>query len=141
MPALRAVKAALRKYALTFVGANEDHPWGENVAKVNGKVFVFFGVDDETSDGVMGVKLARSLLYARSLPHVEPMGYGLGKSGWCTVKKPKAAIDVKLMKEWIAESYEIVAPRRLSSRAICARRVASARRIVWIISTFGGGRR
>jgi predicted DNA-binding protein (MmcQ/YjbR family) len=101
----------LRKYALTFAGTKEDHPWGENVTKVNGKVFVFFGMDDETSDSVMGVKLTRSLLYARSLPHVEPSGYGLGKSGWCTVKRPKGAIDVALMKEWIAESYEAVAPK------------------------------
>lgn len=117
MPTLRAIKAALRTYALTFEGAKEDHPWGENVTKVNGKVFAFFGVDDDTSNGVMGVKLARSLLYARGLPHVEPMGYGLGKSGWCTVKKPKGAIDVKLMKEWLAESYKLVAPKRLVARA------------------------
>ena len=125
MPTLRALKAALRTYALTLEGAKEDHPWGENVTKVSGKVFVFFGVDDDTSNGVMGVKLARSLLYARSLPHVEPMGYGLGKSGWCTVKRPKAAIDVQLMKDWIAESYEIVAPKRsMRPRALSPRAAA-----------------
>ena len=112
MAALRTVKTNLRKYALTFAETREDHPWGENVTKVRGKVFVFFGMDDDTSGGVMGVKLTRSLLYARSLPHVEAMGYGLGKSGWCTVKKPaRGSVDVKLMKEWIAESYEAVAPR------------------------------
>ena len=113
MAGVTAVKTDLRKYALSFADTREDHPWGENVAKVHGKVFVFFGLDDDKSDGVMGVKLTRSLLYARSLPHVEAMGYGLGKSGWCTVKKPaKGRVDVKLMKEWIAESYEAVAPKR-----------------------------
>jgi predicted DNA-binding protein (MmcQ/YjbR family) len=115
---LKPVKTALRKYALTFDGAKEHHPWGENVTKVNDKVFVFFGVDDASSDGVMGVKLTRSLLYARSLPYVEPMGYGLGKSGWCTVKKPKGDVDMKLMKEWIAESYEAVAPTRRPTRGV-----------------------
>ena len=129
MPTLAAVKVALRQYALTFDDTKEDHPWGENVAKVHGKVFVFFGGDDETSDGVMGVKLARSLLYARSLPHVEPMAYGLGKSGWCTVKKPKGRIDVKLMKEWIAESYQLVAPKRLAVRTKPARALSAAREV------------
>ena len=129
MPTLAAVKVALRQYALTFEDTKEDHPWGENVAKVHGKVFVFFGVDDDTSDGVMGVKLARSLLYARSLPHVEPMAYGLGKSGWCTVKKPKGRIDVKLMKEWIAESYQLVAPKRLAVRPKPARAPSAEREV------------
>lgn len=68
MTALRTVKTNLRKYALTFPATREDHPWGENVTKVKGKIFVFFGMDDDASDGVMGVKLTRSLLYARSLP-------------------------------------------------------------------------
>ena len=118
MVSAKAAKAQLRKHALTFDGAEEAHPWGENVTKVRGKVFVFFGPDDDTSDGLMGVKLTRSLLYARSLPHVSPSGYGLGKSGWCDVKKPaKGAIDMKLMKEWIAESYEAVAPKLRSRRA------------------------
>jgi len=118
MAGLKTVKTDLRKYALTFPETREDHPWGENVAKVKGKVFVFFGMDDDASDGVMGVKLTRSLLYARSLPHVEPSGYGLGKSGWCNVKKPaRGAVDMTLMKEWIAESYEAVAPKKITRAA------------------------
>jgi len=39
VPGLAAVKVALRQYALTFDGTHEDHPWGENVTKVHGKVF------------------------------------------------------------------------------------------------------
>jgi predicted DNA-binding protein (MmcQ/YjbR family) len=119
---------------LTFDGAHEDHPWGENVTKVRNKVFVFFGRDDDKSEWLMGVKLTRSLLYARSLPHVEAMGYGLGKSGWCSVKRPKGAIDVTLMKDWIAESYEAVAPKRKmpvtpsASRPHERREVAAKRR-------------
>jgi len=113
MASVKAVRAALRKYALTFPDTTEAHPWGENVTKVRGKVFVFFGPEEDASDGVMGVKLTRSLLFARSLPYVEAMGYGLGKSGWCTVKRPpRGSVDVALMKEWIGESYEAVAPKK-----------------------------
>jgi len=115
--AVRAAKTQLRKYALTFDGAEEAHPWGENVTKVRGRVFVFFGPDDDKNDGLMGVKLTRSLLYARSLSYVEPSRYGLGRSGWCDVSKPAdGAIDIPLMKEWIAESYEAVAPKKNATK-------------------------
>ena len=95
----RAIKTALRSYALTFEGAHEDHPWGENVTKAgNNKVFAFFGMDDDSGD---------------DLPFVEAMGYGLGKSGWCSVKKPaRGRVDMALMKDWIAESFEAIATRR-----------------------------
>jgi predicted DNA-binding protein (MmcQ/YjbR family) len=107
---VRAVKTALRKFALTLDGARLDHPWGEDVVKVRGKVFVFLGAPEDTSEYLMGVKLTRSLLYARSRADVEAMGYGLGKSGWCSMKRPKTGrVDMKLMKEWIAESYDAVA--------------------------------
>ena len=43
---LRKAEKRLVKYALAFPEAWEDHPWGENVAKVRKKVFAFFGVPD-----------------------------------------------------------------------------------------------
>ena len=99
------------RYALAKPDATLEHPWGENVAKVRGKVFVFFGLET-TGDYVMGVKLTNALLYAKSLPYVEAMGYGLGKSGWVTVKAPKGAAPVDMFEEWIDESYANVAPKR-----------------------------
>ena len=129
MTTLKAAKAQLLKYALAKPGATLDHPWGENVAKVRGKVFVFFGL--ETSPGVMGVKLAKALLYAKSLPYVEPMSYGLGKSGWVSVNTPKGVPPVRMFEEWIDESYENVAPKRktpVSSAAPKARGRPAARR-------------
>jgi predicted DNA-binding protein (MmcQ/YjbR family) len=107
---LSSAKARLLEYALAKPDATLEHPWGENVAKVRGKVFVFFGL--ETSDGVMGVKLTNALLYAKSLPYVEPMGYGLGKSGWVSVNTPKGAVPIAMFEEWIDESYANVAPKR-----------------------------
>ncbi len=115
MTTLKAAKARLLKYALAKPDATLEHPWGENVAKVRGKVFVFFGMaepDAKYADYVMGVKLTNALLFAKSLPFIEAMGYGLGKSGWISVKKPKGALPAAMFEEWIDESYANVAPKR-----------------------------
>ncbi len=139
MTTTRAAKARLLKYALAMDDATLDHPWGENVAKVKGKVFVFFGMEEpdaQYADYVMGVKLTKALLYAKSLPFVQAMGYGLGKSGWVSVKKPKGALPTALFEEWIDESYANVAPKRKTTvssaaqtvRARAAKRRAPARR-------------
>jgi len=115
MTTAKAAKAKLLNYALAKPGATLDHPWGENVAKIGGKVFVFFGMEEpdvKYADYVMGVKLTNALLYARTLPYVEPMGYGLGKSGWVSVKLPKGALPTALFQEWIDESFANVTPKR-----------------------------
>ncbi|HUG07120.1 MAG TPA: MmcQ/YjbR family DNA-binding protein [Candidatus Limnocylindria bacterium] len=129
MTTLKTAKARLLKYALAKPDATLEHPWGENVAKVRGKVFVFFG--RETSSGVMGVKLTNALLYAKSLSYVEPMGYGLGKSGWISVNTPIGSVPVAMFEEWIDESYANVAPKRVSRVAGAPRgggaRAASSR--------------
>jgi predicted DNA-binding protein (MmcQ/YjbR family) len=117
---VKAAKARLLKYAIAKENATLEHPWGENVAKVKGKVFVFFGMDEpdaQYADYVMGVKLTTAFLYAKSLPFVEPMGYGLGKSGWVSVKKPKGTLPTAMFEEWIDESYATVAPKRKSAAA------------------------
>jgi predicted DNA-binding protein (MmcQ/YjbR family) len=114
---LKVAKARLLKYALAKPDATLEHPWGENVAKVRGKVFVFFGLAEPAADApyadyVMGVKLTNALLFAKSQSYVEAMGYGLGKSGWVSVKKPKGAAPMEMFEEWIDESYANVAPKR-----------------------------
>jgi len=123
---VKAAKARLLKYALAKPDATLEHPWGENVAKVRGKVFVFFGLEEpdaQYADYVMGVKLTNALLYAKSKPFVETMGYGLGKSGWVSVKLPKGAVPLEMLEEWIDESYVNVAPKRKTAISNSARRV------------------
>ena len=130
MTTVKVAKARLLKYALAKDDATLEHPWGENVAKVKGKVFVFFGMEEpdaQYADYVMGVKLTTALLYAKSLPFVEAMGYGLGKSGWISVKKPKGALPTAMFQEWIDESYAAVAPKRKSTIASSAAPKARAR--------------
>ena len=68
-----AFVAPLRTFALGLPGAYEDHPWGETVAKVAKKVFVFLGHDADTEFGM----------------------------------------SVKLLTDWILESYRAIAPKKM----------------------------
>lgn len=116
MTKARALKrpeaALLRAFALGFPEAYEEFPWGERVAKVKGKVFVFLGMDGDELG--LSVKLPQSGILALGLPFASPTGYGLGKAGWVSVrfgKREKAPVD--LLRSWIDESYRAVAPKKL----------------------------
>ena len=109
----RKAHGELLKFALAYPGAWEDHPWGETVAKVKTKVFVFFGKPEGGGFG-LSVKLPQSGTFALGLDWVEPTGYGLGKAGWVTATFPpgrKPPVDV--LRRWIDESYRAVAPTTL----------------------------
>jgi predicted DNA-binding protein (MmcQ/YjbR family) len=111
----KAVRARLIQLALGLPGAFEDHPWGETVAKVGGKVFVFFGTGESQDQGFgFCAKLPASGSVATMLPFVEPAGYGLGKSGWVYVKFTGGELPVAMFEEWILESYRAVAPKKLA---------------------------
>ena len=101
----------LRRYAFGLPEAYEDHPWGESVAKVRKKVFVFFGMNDSGEPG-MSVKLRDSQPLALAQPGATPTGYGLGKAGWVSIR---IAPDMpfEMLREWIDESYRVVAPKTL----------------------------
>jgi predicted DNA-binding protein (MmcQ/YjbR family) len=102
----------LREFALSLPEAYEEFPWGERVAKVKGKVFVFLGMNGDELG--LSVKLPQSGMLALSLPFASPTGYGLGKAGWVTArfaKSKKAPVD--LLRSWIDESYRAVAPKKL----------------------------
>lgn len=114
---LRTVSKALRAFALGFPEATEDFPWGERVAKVNKKVFVFLGADPVAGGNLsFSVKLPETGEEALDLPFTKPTGYGLGKSGWVTASfGPKDKPPVEILKSWIGESYRAVAPKKLSA--------------------------
>ena len=105
MPAHRA---RIRTFALSLPEAAEDHPWGEDVVKVRGKIFVFLG--DARSRRIT-VKLDESHEHALSIEGAAPTGYGLGKAGWVTV--PIRGVPLDVARDWVEESYRIVAPKRL----------------------------
>lgn len=105
--------AAVRAFALSLPGAWEDHPWGESVAKVGKKVFVFMGKPKGKSFG-LSVKLPESGFEALELPFTEPTGYGLGKGGWVTATFAAGEeIPVEILKTWVEESYRTIAPKKL----------------------------
>jgi predicted DNA-binding protein (MmcQ/YjbR family) len=110
------VRSELSRIAASYPEAYEDHPWGETVYKVRGKVFVFFGVPE---GGAMNLtlKLPGSQPIALAEPFASPAAYGLGQSGWVTARfDPGAEVPFDLLALWIDESYRAVAPKKLVAR-------------------------
>jgi predicted DNA-binding protein (MmcQ/YjbR family) len=107
------IRARLREFALSLPEASEDFPWGESVAKVNGKVFVFLGSDTGKPPRFMTAKLYESHGHAMAIEGAKPSGYGLARSGWMTVPLRAEGVTLDHLREWIEESYRIIAPKRL----------------------------
>src|SRR5205823_2591314 len=102
----RRTRASLLRFALGLPGAYEDHPWGdEAVAKVNGKIFVFFGAGEGTDTIGIAVKLDESLEQALTVPDASPTGYGLGRAGWVSVPLLTTTPPLDVLKDWVEESY------------------------------------
>jgi predicted DNA-binding protein (MmcQ/YjbR family) len=124
------VRKQLRAHALKHPEAWADEPWpGDHVMKVGKKIFVFLG--GEGPEVGLGVKLPRSLLFARAQKFVQPMGYGMDKSGWVSARFSKGDdIPLDLLRSWIDESYETVAAGALPKRkrASAAKAKAPAKR-------------
>jgi predicted DNA-binding protein (MmcQ/YjbR family) len=129
----RPVSRELRGFAMGLPGATEDFPWGDRVAKVNGKVFVFLGLDPVPGGPIgLSLKLPASGQEALDLPFTKPTGYGLGKSGWVSATfEPGEEVPLDILKTWILESYQAIAPKKLraalegSSVEISQRPIAS----------------
>ena len=102
----------LRAFALALPEAWEDHPWGENVAKVGKKVFVFFGLPDAERPFGMTVKLPDSYDVAMSLPWAKNPGYRMDRGHWVWLQPPED-VPLEMLTDWIVESYRAVAPRAL----------------------------
>lgn len=105
----------VRAFALGLPGAVEEFPWGETVAKVHRKVFVFLGAGDGGHPLRVTVKLREETAHAHALtcPGAEPAGYGLGRAGWVSVPlEPKGAPAAALLCDWVEESYRAIAPKR-----------------------------
>ncbi len=107
MPDLRTELCA---FALGLPETAEDFPWGDRVAKVRGKIFVFLG-DAQADTGTITLKLDEARDHALSIDGAQPTGYGLGRAGWVTV--PVAGLPLDVLCDWIEESYRLVALKRL----------------------------
>ncbi len=104
------VLAQVRAAALALPETAEEYPWGESTFKVAGKTFVFTNCQSDFA--TFTFKLPASHLMAREMPGVSASGYGLGKSGWCTLRiMPTDKPDSALILDWLHESYRAVAPK------------------------------
>lgn len=104
----------LVKFALSLPEAVEEWPWGDRAFKVKKKVFTFLVCSPETLK--LTAKLRDSHAEADHLPFTEATGYGLGKAGWLTATfDPTEDIPVNLLKDWMVESYKLVAPKKLAA--------------------------
>ena len=102
----------LREAALSYPDAYEDHPWGDTVFKVAGKIFLFMG----PWEGGLGfsVKLPRSFEFALEYPFTKPAGYNLGRARWVECRFERGEkVPLPVLTAWLDESYRAVAPRRL----------------------------
>ncbi|NWG71616.1 MAG: MmcQ/YjbR family DNA-binding protein [Parvularculaceae bacterium] len=115
---LLALQEKLRRRALALPEAREEAPWGHIAVKVRGKTFVFLG-GEKAGPAIfsMTVKLPVSAEMAKTLPFVTAAGYGLGKSGWVTVRLgAKDRCDFATLAGWIEQSYRAVAPKTLAEK-------------------------
>lgn len=118
------LRAQLLAYALSFPESREDHPWGESVAKVKDKVFVFFGIAEPGIQLKLALKLPHSGVGLLDRGLGEPTGYGLGKSGWVTIELQRGdEASFAELCAWVEESWRAVAPKKL----VKAREAGSAK--------------
>jgi predicted DNA-binding protein (MmcQ/YjbR family) len=114
MPATAAARLKqIRTFALSLPGTQPKSPWpGHDDVAVNDKTFVYLGLrDGEVS---VGVKLPVSRATVLALPKTKPMAYGLGKSGWVSIRfEPSAGPPLDTLKRWVMESYRVQAPKRV----------------------------
>ncbi|MFL5963735.1 MAG: MmcQ/YjbR family DNA-binding protein [Gaiellaceae bacterium] len=91
--------------------AVEDHPWGETVFKVNGKVFVFLGHPESSGVGLTVKAPPDEFEPLLELSYVHRAKY-VGRFGWVSVTvEDDEALELAL--ELIDDSYELIAPKRL----------------------------
>ena len=87
---------------------------GEPTFRVRGKNFVFAGRDGRS----LSVKLTpeEAAAVVASDPDATPTGYGLGRSGWVSLRLPArpSAARWQEVAEMIRISYTLVAPKRLA---------------------------
>jgi predicted DNA-binding protein (MmcQ/YjbR family) len=99
---------SFRDHCLKKKGATEEFPFGVDtlVFKVNGKMFAL--TDIESFERINLKSLPEDAAQLREqYPAVQP-GYHMNKKHWNTVIMDGSVPD-KLVKEWIDQSYSLVA--------------------------------
>jgi predicted DNA-binding protein (MmcQ/YjbR family) len=87
---------------------------GEPTFRVNGKNFIFTN-QEATSLSVKLLKEEAEAVCATD-PNAVPTGYGLGRSGWVSIKLEGRLSAAKWdeIEEFVRTSYTLVAPKKLA---------------------------
>lgn len=98
----------LREYCLSKKQAEETTPFGPDtlVYKVGGKLFLLFGLDDETVRFNVKCDPDKAVELREEFSCVLP-GYHMNKKHWNTIVVD-GSVSNKQLKEWIDDSYNLV---------------------------------
>ena len=105
----------IRDHCLAKPGVTEGLPFGEDtlVFKVGEKIFLLISITDSTHFNVK-CDPERAVELREQYTEVQP-GYHMNKKHWNTIIVD-GSVSVKLLKEWIDHSYELVVnslPRKM----------------------------
>jgi predicted DNA-binding protein (MmcQ/YjbR family) len=94
--------------------AVEDHPWGDTVFKVKGKIFAFLSDPASPDVGVTLKPDGEELDALLGLPFIRKAAY-VGRFGWVSVSIENEE-SLELALSLIDDSYDIVSKRKPSKR-------------------------
>ena len=83
---------------------------GQPTFRVRGKNFAF--TDKDGTRVTVKLPSEEAAWVADNVPGAFPSRYGLGKHGWVVI--PLAGLDRGQLREWLVESYRLVAPKTLA---------------------------
>ena len=106
----------LEQFALSLPEAWPDDPWGDRVAKVGKKIFLFIS-GPQSDRPAITIKLPDSRDHALSYPEAFPTRHGLGKHGWVTILVDMVPAEERdVLFDFVEESYRAVATKTLVKR-------------------------
>jgi predicted DNA-binding protein (MmcQ/YjbR family) len=102
----------LQEYCLSKPDTEETLPFGPDtlVYKVNSKVFLLMGLDNEDLRFNVKCDPDKALELREEFPCVLP-GFHMNKKHWDTIVVD-GSVSVKQLKEWIDHSYDLVTKKK-----------------------------
>jgi phosphoribosylglycinamide formyltransferase-1 len=111
--------ARLTKVSLALPEAERELVGRHGRFHVRGKTFAWY-LDDHHGDGIVSVSCKMALGENREVAALDPARFYLpaymAHRGWIAMRLDAGKIDWNEVGELVAESYRLIAPRRLGSR-------------------------
>lgn len=105
----------LKAFGLSLPGTTPKSPWpGHDDVAVNDKTFVYLSLHDDGALAVSAKLPVTGKAVLEAYPSAKPTGYGLGKSGWVSLRfASDEAVVLDTVMRWMMESYRAQAPKKL----------------------------